>query len=141
MPKELFSMVSIWCRISSTVFSPLAKWKLRLAEGPLEMAAGLLFSKSYGLTGAMLLAAAAKQLSGEAAKRSPIRSKWVWVNGPQVLVHVSIYQGKPFWGYPRPNGCGSKNRNSKRGCPIGKWNGPKPAVCPSSFFLSHTQMV
>ena len=30
---------------------------------------------------------------------------WVWVKvkppgiGPQVLVHVSIYQGKPFWGY------------------------------------------
>ena len=20
--------------------------------------------------------------------------------GPQVLVHVSVYQGKPFWGYP-----------------------------------------
>ena len=32
--------------------------------------------------------------------------KRVWVKltppgiGPQVLVHVSIYQGKPFWGYP-----------------------------------------
>ncbi|CAJ1403204.1 unnamed protein product [Effrenium voratum] len=35
-----------------------------IPTGPLEMAAGLLFSKSYGLTGAMLLAAAAKQLSG-----------------------------------------------------------------------------
>ena len=35
-------------------------------------------------------------------------------------------------------GCGSKNRNSKMACP-GKWkHGPKPAVCPSCFILSHT---
>ena len=32
-----------------------------------------------------------------------LKSKWVWVKikpagiGRQVLVHVSIYQGKPFW--------------------------------------------
>ena len=37
-------------------------------------------------------------------KKAP--PKWVWVKiqppgyGPQVLVLVSIHQGKPFWGYP-----------------------------------------
>ena len=36
-------------------------------------------------------------------------------------------------------GGGSKDRNSKMGCP-GKWkHGPKPAVCPSCLILSHTQ--
>ena len=35
-----------------------------------------------------------------------------------------------------PYGCGSKNRNSKMGCP-GKWkHGPKPAVCPSWLILA-----
>ena len=46
-------------------------------------------------------------------KRSSARERafciafmWVWVKikppgyGPQILVHVSTYQGKPFWGYP-----------------------------------------
>ena len=38
------------------------------------------------------------------------------------------------------SGCGSKNRNSKLGCP-GKWtHGPKPAVCPSCVILSHTHL-
>ena len=34
-----------------------------------------------------------------------------------------------------------KTRNSKMGCPEGKWkHGPKSAVCPSCLILSHTQM-
>ena len=51
-----------------------------------------------------------------------------------------ISRRPPEWGEGRVglggggicrNGCGSKNQNSKMGCP-GKWkHGPTPAVCPS----------
>ena len=38
-------------------------------------------------------------------------------------------------------GCGSQDRNSKMGCPIGEAWVPTPAVCPSDrLILSHTQM-
>lgn len=47
--------------ISSAVCGP---W----SPGPLEMAAGLLFTGRYGLSGAIALAAAAKQISGVRAQ-------------------------------------------------------------------------
>ena len=52
----------------------------------------------------------------------------------------SSSQGGSVLRNPNEN-TGSKNRNSKMGCPGRLKHGPKPAVCPSCLILGHIYMM
>ena len=64
-----------------------------------------------------------------------LSSSFEWLSQSMVLPPITEPLINPHVPEPR-TGCGSQNRNSKMGHPIGKWkHGPRPAVCPPDRFI------